>query len=194
MHKFYCVEANYTVKTRTGEVVGGDTDAKVYIALVGDIDATQFVRLKYSHADTGRFRVGQEDIFHFSGPFVGKMESVRLMLERRDEKCAWYLKHLSITVNEVSLRYHFNIDRWLSKHKHDDKKVYEFTPSSIERIYSAVPYEITFYTGEASNCGKDAVVHLQVFGTKGAKQTEVLLFKTDGGAFNAGSVDKFIVS
>ncbi|VDK21875.1 unnamed protein product [Taenia asiatica] len=129
-------EATYTVRTRTGEVLGAGTDAKVYISLTGDIDETPFVRLKHSQAGSGRFRIGQEDIFQFNGPFVGKIETAKVMLERKGEKSAWYLKHLSITVNEVSLRYHFIVDKWLSKNKPGDKKVYEFTPSSIERIFS----------------------------------------------------------
>ncbi|KAL5111456.1 Lipoxygenase homology domain-containing protein 1 [Taenia crassiceps] len=186
-------EANYTVRTRTGEMLDAGTDAKIYISLKGDIDEVPFVRLKHSQADSGRFRIGQEDIFHFCGPFVGKIESAKVMLERKDKTSTWYLKHLSITVNEVSLRYHFTADRWLSKTKSDDKKVYEFTPFSIERIFSATPYEITFYTGNESNCGQDTLVYLQLFGNKGAKQTEVLLFKTEGGIFSAGSVDKFNV-
>nr|CDS22644.1 lipoxygenase domain containing protein [Echinococcus granulosus] len=187
------LRANYTVRTRTGEILGAETDAKIYLSLVGDVDETPFVQLKHSQADSGPFRIGQEDVFHFNSPFVGKIESAKVMLESKDEKSTWYLKFLSVTVNEVSLRYHFSVDRWLSKIKSDDRMLYEFSPSSIERIFSAVPYEVIFYTGNESNCGKDTLVHLQLFGNKGGKQTEVLLFKTDGKIFSAGGADKFNV-
>lgn len=47
-----------------------------------------------------------------------------------------------------------------------------------ECIFSpvAVPYEVTFFTGSQSGAETDALVYLQMFGNKGAKKTETLLF------------------
>nr|CUU00481.1 hypothetical transcript [Hymenolepis microstoma] len=184
---------NYTLHTVTGELLKADTNANVHIALVGDAGETKFVPLMDSPSLSGPFRLGQEDIFQFEAPFIGKMEEAKILLERKDSSSSWYLKKLSVTVNEFSLRYLFNVERWLSLNHHEDKKEFTLQPTSVERLFNAVPYEITFYTGREFGNGTDALVYLQLYGNRGALKTETMLFKPDGKIFGSGETDTFNV-
>ncbi|KAM7540990.1 hypothetical protein Aperf_G00000044779 [Anoplocephala perfoliata] len=169
------------------------TSARVYISLVGDANKTEFMRLKSTQSSSGPFTVGQEDIFQFGGPFVGKLEKAKLLLESKDEKTSWYLRNLSITINEISLRYLFTVEKWLSINKQEKMMEFVIYPNSVERLFRAVPYEITFYTESEPNSGTDALVYLQLYGNKGARKTEMLLFESDGRFFAAGGTDTFNV-
>ncbi|VDD79773.1 unnamed protein product [Mesocestoides corti] len=187
------VMGGYTVRTKTGEHLGAGTKADVFLAVEGDDSKTPLMQLKHTQANNGRFRIGQIDTFSLEGPFVGKIQRAKIWIDSKDDVVSWYLKDFSITVNEVSLRYLFNADRWLTKVETDRSKEFEFTPSSVERLFSAVPYEITFYTGTGERSGTDALVYLQLFGSKGAKKTEMLLFKSEGRVFGTAGVDTFNV-
>ena len=57
------------------------------------------------------------------------------MLEDKVDTSTWYLKHLAVTVNELSLRYHFDVDKWLTKNRFEGKKEFEFAPTSVERLF-----------------------------------------------------------
>ena len=57
-----------------------------------------------------------------------------------------------------------------------------------------MPYEISFYTGNESKLKANAIIYLQLYGNKGAKESEILLFQSDGRIFGPGAVDKFNVS
>ncbi|VDL19697.1 unnamed protein product [Hymenolepis diminuta] len=182
--------ANYTIHTMTGEMLKADTNSNLYISLLGDAGKTQFIPLKHSQSPSDPFRLGQEDIFQFEAPFI---EKAKILLERKDSETSWYLKNLSVTVNEFSLRYPFTVEKWLSLSQYEDKKEFILQPESVERLFRAVPYEITFYTGSESGSGTDALVFLQLYGNKGAKKTETLLFGPDAKAFATGGTDTFNV-
>ncbi|VDO04174.1 unnamed protein product [Rodentolepis nana] len=184
---------NYTLHTVTGEILKADTNATVLISLVGDAGETQFVPLKDSPSPSGPFRLGQEDIFQFQAPFIGKMKMAKILLERKDTNATWYLKKLSLTVNEFSLRYFFNVERWLSLNHNEDKMEFSLQPTSVERLFNVVPYEITFYTGHEIGSGTDALVYLQLYGDRGALRTETMLFNSDGKKFGTGETVTFNV-
>lgn len=59
----------------TGEMLKADTNANLYISLLGDAGETQFIPLKNSQSPSDPFRLGQEDIFQFEAPFVGMVNT-----------------------------------------------------------------------------------------------------------------------
>lgn len=58
-------------------------------------------------------------------------------------------------------------------------------------LFTAVPYEITIWTGSKAGAGTDANVFIQMYGKDGKTQEINLRNKTDN--FEKGHVDKFKV-
>lgn len=57
--------------------------------------------------------------------------------------------------------------------------------------FSAIPYQITVFTGKAGQAGTDANVFLQIYGKE--KKTDNLDLKSNSNTFERGSEDMFKV-
>ncbi|KAK3751286.1 hypothetical protein QZH41_012191, partial [Actinostola sp. cb2023] len=111
IHPFF-----YTIETKTGSQVDADTQANVYIKLIGEDGTTPDMPL--AHKGVTHFKLGGLDKFRVEATDIGKIQKVYVRHDNSGESPNWYLEKVNIRDKNGS-PYQFNVNAWLDKEQAD---------------------------------------------------------------------------
>jgi lipoxygenase homology domain-containing protein 1 len=101
----YLDTVSYHVSTKTGDIRGAGTDARVYMRIYGEKGDTGRVRLKRTKDSSKMFERGQIDEFVVESEDLGKIEKIEIGHDGRGVGAGWFLDHVQIEVPAKGLRY-----------------------------------------------------------------------------------------
>ncbi|XP_033112463.1 uncharacterized protein LOC117113275 [Anneissia japonica] len=115
----------YELAIHTGDRLGADTHADVFITLFGENGNTGKIKLKQpretSQNTKAKFQRGQVDMFRVESFYVGKLECVEIGHDRKELGCAWFLEKVHVKEYQDDVTYEFLCEKWLSAQDDDGK-------------------------------------------------------------------------
>ena len=91
---FFPVFAEYEIVTVTGDMMGGGTNANVFITIFGKTGTTRKIHLKSNSKNL--FDRGVSDTFRVKANCVGPMKKVRIEHDNTGVGAGWYLERVSV--------------------------------------------------------------------------------------------------
>ncbi|RDD42008.1 Lipoxygenase homology domain-containing protein 1 [Trichoplax sp. H2] len=186
----------YQFGVKTGDKKGSDTDAKVYIQVIGTKDKIPKKRLfkkqeseKTERGNLFKFDKGTVEKFAVQHRDIG--DPVKLIVEHdgNEKRHGWFLEEITLTNIQSKKSWLFPCHKWLSKYEGDRKLCYELKP--LAKAGKAV-YEVSVLTGDKRGAGTDANVSVTLFG-KHTSSPKIQLLKSSKhkNPFERNNTDEF---
>ncbi|XP_075070523.1 lipoxygenase homology domain-containing protein 1-like [Mixophyes fleayi] len=112
----------HEIKVYTGDVIGGGTDANVYITLLSD-NGNSFgpVQLNQPLQDNNPFERGKDDTFKITTKNIGRISHIEIGHDGKGLGSGWFLEKIEVitlSTNEMTL---FSCNRWLAEDEDDGR-------------------------------------------------------------------------
>ena len=184
---YWVSNVEYVATLMTGDMAHADTDAYVYIQFFGQNGATEEILL--DDVNRSDYEIGQEDVFYFNAPSVGKITKAKIRIKKFNDNTDWFLETIRVDVEKNS--YNFKVNRWFGKESKENP-IYELeiVPDLVYSSLINVDYVITVVTGDMVHADTDAYVYIQFFGKKGKTQ-EYLFDDVNRGDFDRNAENVF---
>ncbi|XP_054048264.1 lipoxygenase homology domain-containing protein 1-like [Rissa tridactyla] len=190
----------YEVHVYTGAKLGAETDANVYINLIGTRGDAGKRKLHRSKNNNIKFRHGQMDIFCIKAVSLGDLEKVLISHDGAGPGNGWFLDKIVIKHKEgkEAQEVVFPCNRWLGEYQDDGKTERELTAnkdgSSKKAFLKAQQWRVQVKTDGDSPEPQECKRTLVIYGSKG-KSHELLLSPQTPGyvCFLPRATDEFIV-
>ncbi|XP_030300550.1 lipoxygenase homology domain-containing protein 1 [Calypte anna] len=190
----------YEVHVYTGAKPGAETDANVYINLIGtrgDAGKRKLHRSKNNHV---KFQQGQMDIFCIKAVSLGDLEKVLISHDGAGPGNGWFLDKIVIKHKEgkEAQEVVFPCNRWLDEYQDDGKTERELIANkdvySKEAFLKTQQWRVQVKTEGDSPRPQECKRTLVIYGSKG-KSDELLLSPQSPGqvCFLPRATDEFIV-
>eukprot|EP00878_Enallax_costatus_P043853 GHUV01051949.1.p1 GENE.GHUV01051949.1~~GHUV01051949.1.p1 ORF type:complete len:660 (+),score=218.20 GHUV01051949.1:276-2255(+) len=146
-------QADYKVVTRTSDIVGGGTDAAVYIELIGSNGSTSGLQhLQPTGPHT--FDQGRVDEFRIRCEALGDLAQLRIGHDGTGSHPAWHIQQVEVTDMSSSRTWYFEADCWLAaSHGSIDRLL---QASSTDPLADRQAYQVTVYTSKRPGAAKTA--------------------------------------
>ncbi|XP_031555970.1 uncharacterized protein LOC116292758 [Actinia tenebrosa] len=106
----------YTIITKTGSQESADTQANVFIKLIGEDGSTP--ELPLAHKGVTHFKLGGQDKFRIEATNIGNLQKVFLRHDDSGESPNWFLE--KVLVRDMKGKpYEFNVNSWLDSKQGD---------------------------------------------------------------------------
>ena len=154
----------YIIELNTGIGPYAGTDAKVYVTLYGQTEATQEFCLESTGAD---FEEGGRSSFRVQAfQDVGELTKIRVRHDNSGDEPEWYLKSVRVRKADSKRKWYFRCDRWL--YRQQDADLTDMTTEVTQGPDVEDLYEIRIRTGDVRfDAGTDAKVSITLFGSNG---------------------------
>ncbi|NXJ65880.1 LOXH1 protein, partial [Rostratula benghalensis] len=188
----------YEVHVYTGAKPGAETDANVYINLIGTRGDAGKRKLHRSKNNNIKFQRGQMDIFCIKAVSLGDLEKVLISHDGAGPGNGWFLDKIIIKHKEGTEAQEvvFPCNRWLDEYQDDGKTERELTASSkyFVKENCSQQWRVQVKTDGDSPEPQECNRTLVIYGSKG-KSDELLLSPQTPGCvcFLPRATDEFIV-
>ncbi|XP_027629584.1 lipoxygenase homology domain-containing protein 1-like isoform X2 [Tupaia chinensis] len=118
----------YEVHVYTGSRLGAETEAHVFINLVGTRGDSGTRRLHRSTNNKVQFQRGQVDIFSIKAVSLGKLKKVLISHDGTGPGNGWFLERLIVKSEEEDDSLLFPCNRWLDEYREDGRTERELLP------------------------------------------------------------------
>ncbi|XP_076450682.1 LOW QUALITY PROTEIN: lipoxygenase homology domain-containing protein 1-like [Babylonia areolata] len=194
LREFFPVKSaktEYEIVTVTGDVLGGGTNANVFLTLFGKTGTTRKLHLT-NNAKT-MFKRGNSDVFRVKTNCVGPMKKVRIEHDNTGVGAGWYLERVVVTdLHNSQWKYFFPCGQWLSKSEGDGAICRDLIGSRDPlATRKASKYKVSVFTGNKKGAGTDANVYITMFGEFGDSGEKKLTSRKNN--FERGKTDEFIL-
>lgn len=178
----------YIIELNTGIGPYAGTDARVYVTLYGQAEATQEFCLESTGAD---FEEGGRSSFRVQAfQDVGELTKIRVRHDNSGEEPEWYLKSVRVYKADSKRNWYFRCDRWLYRQQAMDLSDMTAEVSNGPGVEDL--YEIRIRTGDVRfDAGTDAKVRVTLYGSTG--NTAEFLLDHGLSRFERGGEDVFRV-
>ena len=182
----------YQVDVQTGDKSGAGTDANVFINIFGDYGDTGDRILDKSTTHKNKFERKNLDTFFIEAVKLRKIRKIIIGHDGKNPGAGWFLDKVFIRqVGDERYDQGFECKRWLATDEDDGAIVRELVADQSQYL-DKISYHVSVKTGDVSNAGTDANVHLKIFGSNG--DTGVMKLKHSDNTMNKfekGRVDLF---
>lgn len=207
-------EIEYTVKVKTGDLLGAGTDANVFVTITGDKGDTGERQLQDSN-NKNKFEQAQEDIFKINAVDLGKLTKLKIWHDNKGGGGAWFLDYVEVDDPESKKSYFFPCQRWLATDEDDGQLMRTLVPIdkslkaklskkdsfairkevALETKAALDTYHVYVTTGDKFGAGTDATVHIVLFGEKDDTGEVVLKTAVNGNKnkFERNQTDEFVI-
>ncbi|OPJ83462.1 hypothetical protein AV530_006350 [Patagioenas fasciata monilis] len=190
----------YEIHVYTGTKLGAETDANVYINLIGTRGDAGKRKLHRSKNNDVKFRHGQMDIFCIKAVSLGDLEKVLINHDGAGPGNGWFLDKIVIKHKEgkEAQEVVFPCNRWLDENQDDGKTERELTANkddnSKKAFLKAQRWRVQVKTEGDSPEPQECKRTLVIYGSKG-KSDELLLSSQNPRyvCFLPRATDEFIV-
>ncbi|CAF1252253.1 unnamed protein product [Adineta steineri] len=181
----------YNIRIKTGEIFQSETDADVYLKILGENNYTNFVRFKSTDQKSMIFKHGSIHYSTYEFNDLGKIKYIIIGHNGNNSESGWFLDWIEIDVPLHEEIYRFVCNRWLDKNKDDGKVELELIPSKVIKT-TIILYQITVITGNKIAAGTDADVFLIIYGEDNQSDEHQLIHsKTYKNSFEQNQEDVF---
>ncbi|KAL8614281.1 hypothetical protein ACOMHN_007619 [Nucella lapillus] len=194
MREFFPIKSaktEYEIVTVTGDLLGGGTNANVFLTVFGKTGTTRKVHLKNSSKTM--FKRGSSDVFRVKTNCVGPMKKIRIEHDNTGVGSGWYLERVVVTdLHNTQWKYFFPCGQWLSKTE-GDRAICRDLIGSHDPLATrkASKYKVSVFTGNKRGAGSDANVYITMFGEFGDSGEKKLSSRKNN--FERGKMDEFLL-
>ncbi|NWQ76457.1 LOXH1 protein, partial [Columbina picui] len=186
----------YEIHVYTGTKLGAETDANVYINLIGTRGDAGKRKLHRSKNNDVKFRHGQMDIFCIKAVSLGDLEKVLISHDGAGPGNGWFLDKIVIKHKEgkEAQEVVFPCNRWLDENQDDGKTERELTANSKYYGKESQQWRVQVKTEGDSPEPQECKRTLVIYGSEG-KSDELLLSSENPRyvCFLPRATDEFIV-
>ncbi|XP_078254683.1 lipoxygenase homology domain-containing protein 1-like [Rhinoraja longicauda] len=104
----------YLINVYTGDRLGEDTNANVYIVLFGDKAYSNRIILTETYDHRNPFEKWQADTFKIITDLLGSLYKIEIGFDEEKPGTGWYLEKVEISKLANNEIYVFSCNRWLS--------------------------------------------------------------------------------
>ncbi|XP_012939779.1 lipoxygenase homology domain-containing protein 1 isoform X2 [Aplysia californica] len=190
----------YGIEVHTGDIPGADTEAPVFINLMGQRGDSGMRRLYVTQTEGKMFSQGKIDRFTLEAVSLGDITSVTIGHSDRTPGNGWYLSYVAITEknsSDLPVETFFPCDNWLDAGHEDGSTERELRPGQRPKpkAKSSGEYTMWITTAEDSQPAYGGKATLVIYGEKGRSE-DINLFAPNSTArlFEPGNSDEFEVS
>ncbi|CAG5116254.1 unnamed protein product, partial [Candidula unifasciata] len=170
----------YEVLVATGDHWAAETDANVYITLLGSRGDSGRRVLHRSRTKNRKFQRGQDDLFVIEAVDLEELKTVVVGHDGRGPGSGWFLKHITVTdTSGTNKNKHlFPCGKWLDEGEADGKIERTLRKIDVPRLSTskAMPVEcggqwkVKVKTSDMPDAGTQGRVYITIHGTKDYSQ------------------------
>uniref|UniRef100_A0ACB8FDY3 Uncharacterized protein n=1 Tax=Sphaerodactylus townsendi TaxID=933632 RepID=A0ACB8FDY3_9SAUR len=188
----------YEIHVYTGSEPDAETNANVYITLIGNRGDSGKRKLHRSKNNKIKFRQNQSDVFYIKAISVGNLNKILISHDGTGPGSGWFLDKVIIKFQEgeeeaVIL---FPCDRWLDEYHDDGKMERELIAKTNNELkkYTKGQWRVLVRTAQDSPEPRQCSRTLVIYGSKG-KSDDLLLSSQNSGyvCFRPGATDEFLI-
>nr|XP_056710895.1 oxygen-regulated protein 1 [Euleptes europaea] len=189
----------YEIHVYTGSKPDAETNANVYITLIGNRGDSGKRKLHRSRSNKIKFRQNQSDVFYIKAVSVGNLNKILISHDGTGPGSGWFLDKVIIKFQEgeeeaVVL---FPCDRWLDEYHDDGKMERELIArknNNEPKAYTKGQWRVLVRTAQDSPEPQQCKRSLVIYGSKG-KSDDLLLSSQSSGyvCFRPGATDEFLI-
>ncbi|KAH9523747.1 hypothetical protein Btru_040820 [Bulinus truncatus] len=190
----------YTVEVHTSNISGADTEAPIYIMLVGQRGDTGKRRLYISLTEGKMFSQGKIDHFQIEAVSLGSLKSVVIGHSEKKPGAGWHLSYVAVKepdYNDEQLETYFPCDKWLDAGQGDGLTERQLMPGQRPKtlLKSNGDYTLWVKTAQDSKPSYGGKAMLVIYGDKG-HSPDIDLYAPSSTAklFEPGKDDEFQIS
>uniref|UniRef100_A0A1I8I840 PLAT domain-containing protein n=1 Tax=Macrostomum lignano TaxID=282301 RepID=A0A1I8I840_9PLAT len=161
-------EEEWIAEVYTGNMQNAGTDARVFLALYGDLGKSEDIYLGDDDNKKDYFVKGKMDSFKLHLPAVGTPFKLRIGHDNSGVAAGWFLEKVVMQRPSTREAFEFRCDRWLAESE-DDKSCIRELPalgSTVLESLKVHKYHVLVKTGKMRLAGTDANVYCNLFGNK----------------------------
>uniref|UniRef100_A0A1I8HA00 Lipoxygenase homology domain-containing protein 1 n=1 Tax=Macrostomum lignano TaxID=282301 RepID=A0A1I8HA00_9PLAT len=168
LRKLRSLQEEWIAEVYTGNMQNAGTDARVFLALYGDLGKSEDIYLGDDDNKKDYFVKGKMDSFKLHLPAVGTPFKLRIGHDNSGVAAGWFLEKVVMQRPSTREAFEFRCDRWLAESE-DDKSCIRELPalgSTVLESLKVHKYHVLVKTGKMRLAGTDANVYCNLFGNK----------------------------
>ena len=164
----------------------------MFINIFGDYGDTGERPLEKSSTNKNKFERNQLDVFILEAVKLKKIRKIVIGHDGKNPGAGWFLDRVTVKqLGNTNYDQVFECKRWLATDEDDGKIVRELVADQSQYL-DKISYNVSVKTGDITNAGTDANVHIKIFGTEG--DTGLIRLKKSDNTFDKferGRIDLF---